>query len=90
MDHALPQANMPLKVEAMIRRILLHNRFFAIWPEGHPHKGPIEQGFSSIVRVYATLNSDRDRIPFLPVLIRGEAAERKMFSTRWDPSISTF
>jgi hypothetical protein len=61
----------------MVRQILLHNRYFAIWPEGHPHPGPIEEGFSSIVRVYATLNHDRDRIPFVPVLIRGEAAVRR-------------
>jgi hypothetical protein len=74
---AYRQPGMPQKVEAMIRQILLRNRFFAIWPEGHPHPGPIEQGFSSIVRVYATLNYDRDRIPFLPALIRGEAAVRR-------------
>ncbi len=79
------QANMPLKVEKMVREILLRNRFFAIWPEGHPHKGPVEQGFSSIIRVYATLNYNRDRIPFVPVLIRGEAAERKNLQHKMGP-----
>lgn len=63
-------------IEKMIRIILQKNRFFALWPEGHPHRGPIEQGFSPIVPVYAALNHDTDRIPFLPVLIKGEGAHR--------------
>ena len=63
-------------VEDIVRKILTKNRYFAIWPEGHPHPGPIEQGFSSIVRVYATINHDKDRLPWVPVLIRGEGTLR--------------
>lgn len=61
-----------VKVEKMVHQVLTRNRYFAIWPEGHPtkHDG-VERGFSSIVRVYAVLNSRRDRVPFVPVLIRG-------------------
>jgi 1-acyl-sn-glycerol-3-phosphate acyltransferase len=66
------------KVEFMVRQILARNAFFAIWPEGHPHEGPIEQGFSGIARVYAVLNYNKNRIPFVPVLIRGKAANRQM------------
>jgi len=68
----LPLPTQEQKVEFMVRQVLLKNAFFAIWPEGHPHKGPIEQGFSGIARVYAVLNHDKNRIPFVPVLIRGE------------------
>ncbi|MFX0103697.1 MAG: lysophospholipid acyltransferase family protein [Candidatus Hodarchaeota archaeon] len=64
------------KVERMVRQIITRNRFFAMWPEGHPHLGPIEQGFSSIVRVYSVVNKFEDRIPFVPVVIRGEGASR--------------
>lgn len=59
-------------IEKMIRTILCRNRYFAIWPEGHPTRyGLVLQGFSSFVRVYATLNNTKDRIPFMPVTIRG-------------------
>lgn len=59
-------------VERIVRQILLKNRFFAIWPEGHPtYKRRLEEGHSSIVRVYAVLNSLSNKIPFIPVLIRG-------------------
>nr|MDO8109691.1 hypothetical protein [Candidatus Sigynarchaeota archaeon] len=54
-------------IEYMIRLLLQKNKFFALWPEGHPHLGPIEQGYSTIIPVYAALNHDKDRIPFLPV-----------------------
>ncbi len=63
-------------IEMMIRLILQKNRNFALWPEGHPHRGPIEHGYSPIIPVYAAINHDKDRIPFLPVLIRGEGAHR--------------
>jgi hypothetical protein len=56
----------------MVRQILLHNRYFAIWPEGYPNgTGRIQQGFNSIVKVYSTINTVEDRIPFMPVLLRG-------------------
>ena len=59
-------------VERIIRNFLLKNRFFAIWPEGHPtYKQEVEDGHSSIVRVYAVLNAKKDRVPFVPVLLRG-------------------
>lgn len=64
------------KIERIIRQMLTRNRFFAMWPEGHPHLGPIEQGFSSIVRVYSVVNKFEDRVPFVPVVIRGEGAHR--------------
>lgn len=79
------QPTQPQKVEWMVRQILLKNAYFAIWPEGHPHEGPIEQGFSGIVRVYAVLNHDKDRIPFVPVLIRGETAHRQMVQHKNGP-----
>ncbi len=72
---AFRYGNVNFAVEDMVRK-LFKNPYFAIWPEGHPHMGPIEQGFSSIVRVYATVNFDKDRIPFLPVLIRGDGTLR--------------
>ncbi len=57
--------------EKMIRSILLRNRYFAIWPEGTPDKGyGVMQGFSGIVKVYATLNSQSDIIPFVPVVMQ--------------------
>ncbi|HME51577.1 MAG TPA: lysophospholipid acyltransferase family protein [Candidatus Lokiarchaeia archaeon] len=65
-----------MAIEYMIRMLLTKNRYFGIWPEGHPHVGPIEQGYSTIVPVYAAINYDKDRIPFLPVLIRGNGAHR--------------
>ncbi len=62
----------PAMVEKMIRSLLLKNRFFAMWPEGTPTRhGKVMQGFSSIVKVYAVINSKRDIIPFVPVLMRG-------------------
>ncbi len=62
----------PDMVEKMISSLLLKNRYFAMWPEGTPSRhGKIMQGFSSIVKVYAVINSKRDVIPFVPVLTRG-------------------
>ncbi|MHA1791590.1 MAG: hypothetical protein ACTSVI_03030 [Promethearchaeota archaeon] len=59
-------------VEKMIRTILFRNRYFAIWPEGSPARdGHPKEPFSGIVRVYATLNSKKNIIPFQPVLMRG-------------------
>jgi len=73
---SLRRFNRQMAIEYMIRMILTKNRYFGIWPEGHPHLGPIEHGYSTIVPVYAAINHDKDRIPFLPVLIRGEGAHR--------------
>ncbi len=62
----------PVMIEKMVRSILQHNKYFAIWPEGTGSPdGQILEGFSSIVRVYATLNAKKDVIPFVPVLTRG-------------------
>jgi 1-acyl-sn-glycerol-3-phosphate acyltransferase len=58
-------------VERMIRQII-KNPFFGVAPEGYPHYNDrIEQGQSSIIRVYAAINADKDRIPFVPTWIRG-------------------
>jgi hypothetical protein len=59
-------------VEKMIRQVLQHNTFFAIWPEGFPNRdGKVRQGFSSVARLYSVINCQEDKIPFLPVLIQG-------------------
>lgn len=61
-----------IKVEKMIRVILQKSPHFVIAPEGLiDHSTTVYQGFSSIVDVYATVNAHADRIPFVPVLIRG-------------------
>jgi 1-acyl-sn-glycerol-3-phosphate acyltransferase len=61
-----------LLTEVMIRNILFVNRYFAIWPEGTlSRQGLISRGFSSVVRAYATINSKKDLIPFVPVLFEG-------------------
>jgi len=61
----------PVQVERMVRQIL-KNPFFGIAPEGYPHYNDrIEQGQSSIIRVYSVVNSDKDRIPFIPMWLRG-------------------
>jgi 1-acyl-sn-glycerol-3-phosphate acyltransferase len=61
-----------VKVEKMVRSILEKNAFFGIAPEGFvAREFAIHQGFSSVAEVYATVNSLRDAIPLLPVLIRG-------------------
>jgi 1-acyl-sn-glycerol-3-phosphate acyltransferase len=63
---------MHVNIERIIRQILLKNRYFAIWPEGHPtYSQQLEEGQSGIIRVYSALNYDGNRIPFVPVLIRG-------------------
>jgi 1-acyl-sn-glycerol-3-phosphate acyltransferase len=59
-------------IEKMIENVLLRNSFFAIWPEGTiSNKTLAMYGFSSIAKVYATLNSQKDCIPFVPVTIKG-------------------
>ncbi len=58
-------------VEKFIRTILQKNPFFAIWPEGYYEKDEVVRGFSGIVKAYAVLNSQRDIIPFVPVILQG-------------------
>ncbi|MHA1732384.1 MAG: 1-acyl-sn-glycerol-3-phosphate acyltransferase [Promethearchaeota archaeon] len=66
----------PEMVEKMVRAIALKNRYFAMWPEGTLEREyKVMQGFSGIVRVYATVNAERDRIPFVPVVFQ-----------RWGPT----
>ena len=61
-----------LMVEKMIQNLLHKNRYLAIWPEGtYARHGKIMEGFSGIVRVYATINAKKNRIPFVPVLLQG-------------------
>ncbi len=59
-------------IELMIRNILKKNRYFAIWPSGSlSRSGKVQEGFSSVVRAYSVINAEKDRIPFVPVLIQG-------------------
>jgi 1-acyl-sn-glycerol-3-phosphate acyltransferase len=60
----------PVMIEKMIRQ-MFRNRYFVMWPEGTPDKGHgVMTGFSGIVRVYATINYNKDRVPFVPVVTR--------------------
>ena len=73
-------------IERMIRHILKINSYFAIWPEGTlSNDGKVMQGFSSIVRAYAALNSHRDVIPFIPTLIQGSECYNYQFLPRTQP-----
>ncbi|MHA1341111.1 MAG: 1-acyl-sn-glycerol-3-phosphate acyltransferase [Promethearchaeota archaeon] len=55
-------------IEKMIRSIYKTNSFFAMWPEGTlERQNKVMQGFSGIVKVYATLNSKKNIIPFVPI-----------------------
>ncbi|MBD3352746.1 MAG: hypothetical protein GF364_14760 [Candidatus Lokiarchaeota archaeon] len=68
-----------IMVERMIRTILLKNRHFAMWPEGTLERhGKIMEGFSSIVKVYATINSEKNIIPFVPVYMTETKKREKM------------
>ena len=59
-------------IERMIRSVLQRNAYFAIWPEGSLCKnGLVGEGFSGIIRAYCALNSQKNVIPFVPVLFRG-------------------
>jgi 1-acyl-sn-glycerol-3-phosphate acyltransferase len=58
-------------IEKMVQTILCKNKDFAMWPEGTPSHDAPAQGFSGIVKVYATVNAKRDLVPFVPVLMRG-------------------
>ena len=72
-------------VEKMIRAITTINRYFVIWPEGTPSRDAVPQeAFSGIIRVYATVNANQDRIPFQPVLMRGsETILHKNSRRKW-------
>jgi 1-acyl-sn-glycerol-3-phosphate acyltransferase len=63
-------------VEKMVRAILFTNPHFAIWPEGDYNFGKVVSGFSGIAKVYAVLNSQRDIIPFVPVIFQGAEGYR--------------
>ena len=79
------------QIEKIIRTILEKNRFFAIWPEGTlSRKGLVMQGFSGIVKVYATINAIRDIIPFQPVLIQGSQCYNYQFFPRTNKIIIKF
>jgi 1-acyl-sn-glycerol-3-phosphate acyltransferase len=59
-------------IEKAIRSILSHSCYFANWAEGSINSEPkVMQGFSGIIRVYGTINYDRDRIPIVPVYMKG-------------------
>lgn len=61
-----------LMIEKSIRQILQRNSLFAIWPAGGLSDDTrVRQGFSGVVKMYATLNEKKDIIPFVPVLIQG-------------------
>lgn len=65
-------------VEQIIREILLKNKYFAIWPEGTPDKGHgVMQGFSGFIKVYATVNCEKDLIPLVPVVMVERIPKRK-------------
>ncbi|HME53839.1 MAG TPA: 1-acyl-sn-glycerol-3-phosphate acyltransferase [Candidatus Lokiarchaeia archaeon] len=72
-------------VEKMIRAITTINRYFVIWPEGSPSRDAVPmEAFSGIIRVYSTINVDKDRIPFQPVLMRGsETILHKNSRRKW-------
>ena len=61
----------PEMIEGMIYQLWKVNHYFVMWPEGTPDKGNgVMQGFSGITKVYSTLNVDKDRIPFVPVVMQ--------------------
>ncbi len=63
-------------VEKFIRTIMQKNPFFAIWPEGYYEKEEVVRGFSGIVKAYAVLNSQKNIIPFVPVILQGAQCYR--------------
>lgn len=79
------------QIEQIIRTILFKNRYFAIWPEGTLSKrGLVMQGFSGIVKVYASINAQKNLIPFQPVLFRGSDCYRYQFFPRTNKIILEF
>jgi hypothetical protein len=68
-----------VQVEKMVRVFLTKTPFFAIAPEGLvAHDKTVRQGFSSFIDAYATINSLEDRIPLMPVIIRGAEKYRNV------------
>jgi len=62
-------------IEKMVRTILKKNRYFAMWPEGTISRNQkVLESFSGIIRVYATLNSEKNVIPFVPVIMQNTDA----------------
>ncbi len=58
-------------IEKMVRTILKKSRYFAVWPEGTSSKKELVlEPFSGVIRVYATLNSTKDVIPIVPVVMQ--------------------
>lgn len=63
-----------IMIEKMVRAILKKNKYFAIWPEGHPvtdDGSKVGYGFSGIIRVYATINARKNVLPIVPVWFQG-------------------
>jgi len=59
-------------IESMIQELLTKNRFLAMWPEGSPSFDQrVMEGFSGVIKVYATVNALKDRVPFVPIMLRG-------------------
>ncbi|MHA1730429.1 MAG: lysophospholipid acyltransferase family protein [Promethearchaeota archaeon] len=73
-------------IELSIRRLLETNSYFAIWPEGGLSNAgeEIKRGYSSVVRVYSVVNSKRDVVPLVPVLIRGSSCYAYHFTPTTD------
>lgn len=73
-------------IEKMVRTILLENAYFSMWPEGTlEREGKVMQGFSGIVRVYATLNANQNIIPFVPVFMTESRGRQKIVFKILDP-----
>jgi 1-acyl-sn-glycerol-3-phosphate acyltransferase len=73
-------------IEKMIRNMLLKNRYFAMWPEGTLERhGKIMHGLSGIAKVYATINSQKDIVPFVPVHMTESAHKQKIIYTIFKP-----
>lgn len=80
------KGNSPQMIEKMIRTILLENKYFSMWPEGTlERQGKVMQGFSGIVRVYATINAKKDIIPFVPVFMTPSHGREKIVFKILDP-----
>lgn len=69
-----------IMIEKMIRSLLLKNKYIAMWPEGTlERQGEIMQGFSGIVKVYATINTQKNILPFIPIYMNESHGREKIF-----------